>query len=183
MGEGPGTGEVLLGDVTRLPFPDQFFDLVICSEVLEHLPDDATAIRELARVLKPGKNLVVSVPRFLPERFCWLLSRDYHESAGGHVRIYKKAELSSSLQAIGLKQWGFHFAHGLHSPYWWLKCLVGPTREDSLPVKLYHRFLVWDMMKRPWLSRALEKILNPVCGKSIVLYLRKPAQPANTKVS
>jgi hypothetical protein len=50
------------GDITRLPFEAQAFDLIYCSNVLEHVPDDATAMRELHRVLAPGGLAVVQVP-------------------------------------------------------------------------------------------------------------------------
>ncbi len=53
-------------DVTRLPFPDGAFDVVICSEVMEHIPDNRKAVSELMRVLKPGGDLVVSVPPLAP---------------------------------------------------------------------------------------------------------------------
>jgi hypothetical protein len=42
-------------------------------------------------------------------------------------------------------------------------------------VRLYHRLLVWDLMKRPWITRAIDTLLNPVMGKSVVLYFSKPA--------
>jgi len=163
----------LAADIACLPFKDRAFDLVICSEVLEHIPDESGAVRELARVLKPGKNLVVSVPRYLPERICWAISEDYHRANGGHIRIYRRKGLQRLLENVGACKWSTHFAHGLHAPYWWLKCLVGPTRSDSRLVGLYHRLLVWDMMKKPWLTRGLERLLNPLLGKSIVFYLRK----------
>ncbi|MBW1923354.1 MAG: class I SAM-dependent methyltransferase [Deltaproteobacteria bacterium] len=163
----------LVSDILRLPFRDEAFDLVICSEVLEHIPDHRQAVAELVRVLKPGRDLVVSVPRYLPERICWVLSPNYHKANDGHVRIYEKEELVSLLEEAGVRKWADHFAHALHTPYWWLKCLVGPTREDSSLVNLYHRFLVWDIMKGPWLTRFLDQMLNPVLGKSVVLYLRK----------
>ena len=66
-----------------------------------------------------------------------------------------------------------HHAHSLHAPYWWLKCLVGPTRDDSLPVNLYHRFLTWDIMQKPKPTRLLDRIFNPLFGKSLVLYFEK----------
>jgi SAM-dependent methyltransferase len=168
-----GIWSVLVSDILHLPFEDGAFDLVICSEVLEHIPDHEAAITELIRVLKPGRNLAVSVPRYWPERICWAISGDYHHAKDGHLRIYKQKELVTLLERRGLQKWGRHFAHGLHSPYWWLKCLVGPERNDSGPVQLYHRFLVWDMMKRPWLTRILDYIFTPIMGKSLVLYLRK----------
>lgn len=171
--QGGGVGAIMVSDIHCLPFEDNYFDLVICSEVLEHIDDHQKAISELIRVLKPGKDLVVSVPRYFPERICWALSRDYHQTDGGHVRIYRKKKLIGLLEAAGVSKWAVHFAHSLHSPYWWLKCLVGHEREDSGPVNLYHQFLVWDMMKQPWVTRTLDRLLNPVLGKSLVLYLRK----------
>src|SRR5690606_14520517 len=61
-GEAPaGTAATTVnGDGTLLPFPDDTFDRIICSEVMEHIPDDAAAARELARVLKPGGMLAVT---------------------------------------------------------------------------------------------------------------------------
>ncbi|MFH1137523.1 MAG: class I SAM-dependent methyltransferase [Pseudomonadota bacterium] len=176
LGEtGGGPWAFLTADVTRLPYQDNCFDLVICSEVLEHVPDHQKAVRELVRVLKPGQNLVVSVPARLPEKICWLLSDDYYNSNGGHIRIYNEGELVCLLEECGVRKWAAHRAHALHSPYWWLKCLVGPTRNNSRLVKWYHDFLVWDMMKKPKVTRTLDRWLNPVLGKSLVLYLKKEA--------
>ena len=76
------------GDATAMPFADGAFDRVIAAEVLEHIPADARALREIARVLRPGGQLAVTVPAWLPERICWRLSDDYHNTPGGHVRIY-----------------------------------------------------------------------------------------------
>ncbi len=170
---GGGTETFLVSNITRLPFGPESFDLVICSEVLEHIPDQEQAIRELIRVLKSGGNLVVSVPRYLPERICWALSDAYHQASQGHIRIYKKKELLGLLEGSGSRLWATHFAHGLHTPYWWLRCLVGPTREDHPLVRWYHRVLVWDIMKKPLVTRLLDRLFNPVIGKSIVFYLRK----------
>ena len=173
IGEYRGVCQLLCADITRLPFSDNFFDLVICSEVLEHIPDDRKAVSELVRVLKPGRTLVVSVPRDLPEKICWALSEDYHTVENGHIRIYNKKELIRLLEQSGLKKYGFHYAHSLHVPYWWLKCLFGVRREDVPLVNLCHRLLVWDMMKKPLPTRLADKLLNPIIGKSSVFYLKK----------
>ncbi len=82
-----------MGDALALPYADGTFDCVIASEILEHIPDDDAAIAELVRVLKPGGALAVTVPRWLPERICWLLSDEYHANEGGHIRIYRADEL------------------------------------------------------------------------------------------
>jgi len=176
LGEHGGGGWCLTAaDVRRLPFPDDHFQAVVCSEVMEHIPDHDQALAELVRVLKPGGHLVVSVPRYFPERICWALSREYHQANQGHVRIYRKSDLIRMVQQTGLTLYRVHYAHSLHTPYWWLKCLVGPTREDSRPVNLYHRFLTWDILQHPPLTRHLERFLNPILGKSLVLYFRSPS--------
>ncbi|HWR67857.1 MAG TPA: class I SAM-dependent methyltransferase [Desulfomonilia bacterium] len=171
--DGGGASLVLVSDVTGLPFRDASFDIVICSEVLEHIPDHTRAMAEIIRVLKPGKSLVVSVPRYLPERICWALSEDYHTEKGGHIRIYRTKEIISLLESAGTTCIDTGWAHSLHSPYWWIKCMVGHKNDESLPVRLYHKFLVWDIMKKPLLTRALDKLLNPLIAKSVVLYLKK----------
>ncbi len=163
------------GDALHLPFPDGAFDRVICSEVLEHIPDDVGAMRELTRVLRPGGTMAVTVPRFGPELVNWALSDAYHNVPGGHIRIYRRSVLAARLSSVGLQVTGHHYAHGLHSPYWWLKCLVGTTNEKNWLVRAYHRLLVWDIMKAPRTTRCAERVLSPLMGKSIVLYLAKPA--------
>lgn len=172
---GAGPWFVLQGDTYRLPFGNGLFDCVIAAEVLEHLHDDDAALEEMTRVLTPDGMLAVSVPRRGPEAVCWALSTEYHSNEGGHIRIYRRRELIRKLTDHGLRIVSSHFAHALHSPYWWLKCLVGVRNDDALPVRLYHRFLVWDMIRRPWPTRSLERLLDPLIGKSTVLYARKAA--------
>lgn len=170
----PPAGPVTLAaDALALPFDDGHFDRVVASEILEHIPDDRGAIAELARVVRPGGTVAVSVPRRWTERVCWALSDQYHEVEGGHIRIYRGSQLQSLLVEAGLRPLGKHHAHALHSPYWWLKCAVG-VDEDNVLTRQYHRMLVWDMMSRPWLTRTAERLLDPVLGKSLVLYLEKP---------
>jgi SAM-dependent methyltransferase len=168
------TAAAVRGDAYALPFDDGTFDRVVAAEILEHLPHDTVAMAELVRVLKPGGLLAVSVPRWLPEKICWALSDDYHEVEGGHVRVYRGDVLHRRLTGTGLEVLGGHHAHALHAPYWWLKCAVGVRNDDHPLVKAYHRLLVWDMMSAPALTRVTEAALNPVVGKSLVIYLRKP---------
>jgi SAM-dependent methyltransferase len=171
------------GDATRLPFANGRFDIVIASEVMEHIPADETALAEFRRVLKPGGRLAVSVPRTWPERVCWLLSSDYHSEAGSHVRIYRDQELRGKLREAGFAVWGRHHAHALHSPYWWLKCVVGVRRQDASLPRLYHRLLVWQIRSAPTLLDAAEHALDPFMGKSLVVYATntEPAAAMRTR--
>ena len=150
---------------------------MIAAEVLEHIRDDTQAMAELERVLRPGGRVAVTVPRWLPELVCWALSREYHEVEGGHVRIYRRDELAGRLRTAGLHPIGLHHAHALHSPYWWLHCAFG---ERSPFARVYHRMLVWDIVKRPRLTRATEQALNPLLGKSLVIYAVKPLAAKGT---
>ena len=94
---------------------------------------------------------------------------------GGHIRIYTASVLSARLREAGLDVTGSHHAHALHSPYWWIKCAVGVDNDEAFPARLYHRFLVWDISTGARPVRLLEQALNPVIGKSLVMYATKPA--------
>jgi SAM-dependent methyltransferase len=170
---GGGCWALCITDIVHLPFEDNTFDCVICSEVLEHIQEDRNAVGEIIRVLKPGGTLAVSVPRYFPEKICWMLSEAYHQSEGGHLRIYKKDELVRLLEKQGTRYCSGHFAHSLHTPYWWLKCLVGPECQTVSIVNGYHRFLTWDILANPRITRWLDGLLNPIFGKSLVVYCRK----------
>ena len=162
------------GDATAMPFPDNSFDVVIAAEVLEHIPADQHAMNEIARVLRPGGTAAITVPAWLPERICWLLSDDYHNVPGGHLRIFTRPELETKLRRAGLDVGLHHHAHALHSPYWWLKCAVG-VHDDNHPLaSAYHRLLVWDIMRKPAVTRVADRALNPLIGKSLVIYASKP---------
>ena len=167
----------LQGDATRLPFADASFDRVITSEVLEHIQDDVTAIAELVRVLKPGGTFAATVPTWFPEKVNWMLSDEYHapKAVGGHVRIYSTTELTAKLRTAGLTVTGTHRAHALHSPYWWLKCAVGPRNDDHPWVVKYRRLLEWEIVEQPTALRAVETVLAPVLGKSTIVYGVKAA--------
>jgi SAM-dependent methyltransferase len=175
-GEAPPSAqaEAVVGDALALPYADRTFDCVIASEILEHVPADNKLIDELIRVLKVGGRLAVTVPRWLPERLCWLLSDDYHSNEGGHIRIYRANRLRANVAGRGMTFTHAHHSHALHAPFWWLKCLVGVNNSGHPAVVAYHKMLVWDMMQRPWLTRLAESTLNPLIGKSVALYFEKP---------
>lgn len=111
-----------VGDITRLDFPVGSFDAVVAGEVLEHVSDDAAAIAELYRVLKPGGWCLVSVPA---DPRLWDVSDDW----AGHVRRYTESELRARFEAQGFQvqrlfRWGFPF------------------------VRLYHRWVYLPMLRR-----------------------------------
>ncbi|MEZ5371352.1 MAG: methyltransferase domain-containing protein [Microthrixaceae bacterium] len=178
VGEAPAdTGTLVMrGDALRLPFPDDSFDRIVVSEVLEHIPDDAGALAEIQRVLRPGGLMAATVPAWLPEKICWFLSAEYHAPLveGGHIRIYTEPMLNERIADAGLHPEGTGRTHALHSPYWWLRCLAGPTNDTNRAVAAYHRLLVWDMTEAPWITRTADRLLARPLGKSLVAYARRP---------
>jgi len=163
-----------VGNINDIPIQSASLDAVMCSEVLEHVDSPEESIHELVRVLKPGGVMALSVPRYLPELICWKLSKEYSQTPGGHVRIFRHRQLKDLAVNAGLEYQSFHWAHGLHSPYWWLQCMFWKTKETSYIVNLYHKLLVWDLMKKPLLTKIFEAILQPLIGKSLVMYFKKP---------
>ena len=165
------------------PSPTASFDRVIASEVLEHIPDDAAAMAELARVLRPGGTMAVTVPRCGPEFVNWALSDEYHDVPGGHVRIYRHSELVERLRTAGLVA-----DRQPPRPRTALAVLVAAVPGRARPttrhpaVAAYHRLLVWDIEKAPKVTRYAERVLNPLIGKSLVVYLVKPVATSPDRV-
>ena len=165
--------DLMVGNALSLPFRDETFDQIICSEVLEHIQDYKKVISEIHRVAKQGAYIGISVPNRFPEKICWYLSDEYHNEPGGHIHIFENKKLINNFKEKNFYYLSKSFKHGLHSPYWWLKCYVGVKNEKNFLVNLYKKFLEWDILSRPMITRILEKLLNPIMGKSVVLYFKK----------
>jgi SAM-dependent methyltransferase len=167
-------GGAVNADARARPVTDASVDPGIASEVLEHIWADERAMAELNRILEPGGKLAVTVPTRFPERVCWALDREYHGSPGGHIRIYRQRDLEVKLERSGLAVRGSHHAHALHSPYWWLRCAVGVNEaEQAWPVQKYKDFLTWQIVRQPRWVDTVDRALNPVLGKSLVVYTEK----------
>ncbi len=166
------------GNALRLPFADETFDKVICSEVMEHVHDYRGAARELARVMRPGGCLAVTIPTATSENLYLRVGDDYFESPGGHIRIFQPRQLALGLAEAGLTTVGVGFAHALHTPYWVLRSIAGlPRADENALVQLYRRFLLLATKSR-FLTR-LEGVLNYCFPKSLILYAEKRSPYAN----
>ena len=88
------TADIRLGSVTELPFGERSFDAVVSCDVLYHVEDDGAALREAARVLRPGGLIVVNVPAY---RWLW----SYHDVATHAKRRYVRGEIRAKMAAAG----------------------------------------------------------------------------------
>ena len=168
-----GEYHLMVANVTKLPFKDGSFGKVICSEVLEHIPEDRMAVSELTRVLRKDGAIGISVPHYLAESICWKLSREYYGFPGGHIRIYRTRELLHLANTAGLSVYGIRHKHGLHSFYWVLRCVFGIKNEKAKVPSLYNRFLEWDLRANHSFFRWIEGPLNRLCPKSLAIYARR----------
>jgi ubiquinone/menaquinone biosynthesis C-methylase UbiE len=157
-----------VGSLPDLPLPSTSVDAAICLEVLEHLDNDKTALRELRRVLRPGGLLIVSVP----QTFYWPAYRELI----GHLRHYT----AKSLRGL-LREEGFEFVEGLpqfrriwrayHYAY------VAALGSEALARRVIHRDVtMYDSRAYERVARALLRVLEarrkPTRGSTFVVARR-----------
>ena len=85
MGKWDNTKLDIVSDITSIPLPDQSVDAIMCTEVLEHIPDALAAIKEFSRLLKPGGYLLITAPFASITHFA-----PYHYATGFNRFFYEK---------------------------------------------------------------------------------------------
>ena len=159
------------GDALRLPFRDNTFDRIICSEVMEHVRDDGLACRELARVLKKNGSIAITVPTRFSEAIYDLLTYEYYTSPGGHIRRYYPRELAELMRRSGLEIYAVGHKHAFHTVWWAIRSVVGLHNNEHPLTKSYHRFLHLGLYSN--FMRRVEGFCNYFFPKSLVLYAWK----------
>jgi len=169
--------ELAVADGQRLPFADASFDRIICTETLEHVADTQLTLRELARVLRPGGRLAVSVPHLLCEAILYRLIRGHLEFPGGHRRVFTPRTLARALARAGLQPYAGYLRDSLEATYWILLSLLSrpPRRFDGVLAALER----WRARTRaePYsrFYHAADQLGNRLLPKSAVVYALKPA--------
>lgn len=142
--------EIRLGSVTELPFADESFDAVVSADVLYHVDDDARALDEFRRVLRPGGVVVLNVPAY---RWLW----SYHDEAVHSRRRYDRSEVVGKLQAAGFGVAGATYWNALPFPLVVLRRKLLPPPRGGSDVQLYPApietaFDIAMAMERGWLT-------------------------------
>jgi SAM-dependent methyltransferase len=163
-------------DGGRIPFADASFDFVTCTETVEHAANASLMLRELARVLRPGGRLVVSVPDVLPELVARRLYALYQDDPFGHRRIFTRGRIVEAVEAAGLRVYARRWRNSVEAVYWTLLFLV-----DACPYMkpwAVERLNRWrdGSNEEPYslLYHVLDEAGNRVYPKSVVVYAEKP---------
>ena len=164
-----GLGIVRKGDITAMPFDENAFSLVLATDIIEHVDDDARALAEIARVLEPGGTALITVPAF-PS--LWGLQ----DIVSNHKRRYRIANLVARVEEAGLVvERRFHFNYLLFGPIWAARQLMKVVRHDfgsesEVNTPLMNRLLAALFR----LDVATAPHLSPPFGVSILALARKP---------
>jgi hypothetical protein len=147
---------------------------VVAAESLEHVPADIQAIQELVQGAPPGGTMAITCPAGCPRSSAGSCPREYHDTRAATSASTPTRSFATKAENAGLEL----TARATRTAC--TRVLVAEVRRgvdnDTNPaVKAYHRLLVWDIMKRPRTTRIAERLLDPVIGKSLVLYFRKPS--------
>ncbi|HTO03420.1 MAG TPA: methyltransferase domain-containing protein [Opitutus sp.] len=160
--------EILQGSLGALPFEDNTFDAVVCSDVLYHLDDDVAALRELFRVLRPGGVAVINVPA---HRWLW----SYHDVTVHGRRRYDRVELREKLLATGFTSERLTHWNALPLPLVVIRRKLLPAPPSGSDVRLYPRpveamFRLGTKLEAWWLN----SVGSLALGSSLLVTGRKP---------
>ena len=123
--------------------------------------------------IKKGGKFYASVPASWPEKICWALSKEYQNQPGGHLRIFNQKDLVTEIEGVGFNILSTEKFHSIHSAYWWLRCLFWKTQDSNFLVKIYKKMLERHILKKPFILDRVDKLLNPLMGKSFSMYFEK----------
>jgi SAM-dependent methyltransferase len=158
-----GLGPVRRGDICAMPFASDSFDLVLATDVIEHVEDDGLALQEIARVLRPGGKALITVPAFSS---LWGLQ----DRVSHHHRRYRLRQLRRQIQKAGLRPLGmFYFNYLLFVPIWLARRIIDIIglklkSEGQLNAKLPN--LIFSLIFR--LDTWTAPFLRPPVGVSIL---------------
>ena len=175
----PRSFQGIVSDCDPIPLPDATADVVVCTEVLEHVPDPAKLLSELARIGKPGARYLISVPHPASESVMRKIAPEWYWQPPFHIHVYEPDQLDSLIAQSGLKVETRHNAGFYWSMFWFLQMAAGmdhPYRFPENPM-----LAAWDEVatglasteKGKWVLESLDSLVP----KSQVRLATKVVQP------
>ena len=161
------------GDVCALPFGDNSFDLVLATDIIEHVDDDQQAIREIQRVLKPGGHVLITVPTFAA---LWGLQ----DVKAHHKRRYRMARLLDVVRGGNMETVrSYYFNFILFVPIWLARRIIDLIRVDldsevQVNSSSINRLLSWIFT----VDLALAPVLRVPFGVSALVVAKRPTHVA-----
>jgi ubiquinone/menaquinone biosynthesis C-methylase UbiE len=169
---------LLQADIRRIPFGPSRFTKVICTEVLEHLPEPLPAIEEFHRLLKPGGICVIAVPTRFSERLYSILNQDYSQNQQEHVTILRKNQWTALFRSAGFDITAIRNENFQPALYWIFRNIFPIRYDPQSGLTLENKFtdrVFWFTVSR--LNRltlgGLDKVGKRIFPKSWYFYLVK----------
>jgi SAM-dependent methyltransferase len=165
-------GKIYQSEAILTPFPDSYFDIVIASDILEHLPDDSLALKEWQRILKPNGLMIIGVPAF---QFLYSI----HDQINHHYRRYDKKDLLKllnnfpALKIIFFSYWGLF----LFVPIWFRSIFYRSPKIIKLNKKNYFKInnfvnnFIYNLVKIE--NYFIKKNISLPFGTSIIIVLKR----------
>jgi SAM-dependent methyltransferase len=168
-----GLPELLKSRAEAIPMASECADVIVATDLLEHLDDDLAALREFHRVLKPGGHAVITVPAY---SFLW----SEHDLALMHKRRYVSRQLGERARGAGLRPIRLGYALSLLFPMALLRLLKRPSRRGPVRLPEAHlprvpRWLNTVLIRLQRVEAALSRRISLPWGLSVVAVLEKPA--------
>lgn len=163
---------LLLGEADRVPLPDGIASKTICMEVLEHVDDPAAIMAELARITRPGGQILLSVPDPLAESVQRQVAPEAYWRAPNHLRVFERETFESLVSAAGLSVESRPVGSFFHALFWILFWADDPA--GGRPVAK-HWMATWQALLEAPHGPAVRRALDGLMPKSQALVVRKAA--------
>jgi 2-polyprenyl-3-methyl-5-hydroxy-6-metoxy-1,4-benzoquinol methylase len=169
---------VVLSHCDPIPLDDAIGDLVICTEVLEHVPDPRKFMDELVRITRPGAQLLITVPEARSEQFVAATAPPEYFQEPNHIRLFSAEDFRELVAGAGLEIEDQQFRGCFWSMYWplaWLTSEPGtglPT-ENAHPIT-EHWTRLWEEVQQHPQGHRIRDALNQLLPKSQSIVARKP---------